>query len=123
MRLAPLVAVVDDDESVRESLPDLLKTAGYAVAAFASAEDFLASVAVDRAACLVVDLYMPGMSGPALQEELARRHNSLPLIFMSARMDAGVSHELIARGAADCLFKPFNGEVVLDAIAAAIRQR
>ncbi|HEY9263608.1 MAG TPA: response regulator [Mycobacterium sp.] len=117
------MAVVDDDESVRESLPDLLKTAGYAVVVFASAEAFLASGAADRAACLVLDVYMPQMSGPALQEELARGHRAPPLVFMSARMDAELSRELIARGAADCLFKPFSGEAMLDAIAAAIGTR
>ncbi|MGE7139626.1 response regulator transcription factor [Luteibacter sp. NPDC031894] len=123
MSAPPLVAVVDDDESVRESLPDLLKTGGYATVAYASAEDFLASGAAERAACLVVDVYMPGMSGPALQEELERRGNPLPLIFMSAHMDAGVCREVIAHGAVACLFKPFDGDALLDAIAAAIAGR
>ncbi|UGB45447.1 response regulator [Frateuria edaphi] len=120
MTVRRLVAIVDDDQSVRESLPDLLKTGGYDADVFASAEDFLVSSAPDLAACLVVDVYMPGMSGPALQEELARRRNRIAIVFMSAHIDANVRRELIARGAADCLFKPFNGEALLDAIAAAI---
>lgn len=114
------MAIVDDDESVRESLPDLLKTGGYDAQVFASAIDFLASGAADLAACLVVDVYMPIMSGPALQEELSRRRNTLPLIFMSAHVDAEVRRDLIARGAEDFLFKPFESETLLDAIASAI---
>jgi FixJ family two-component response regulator len=75
--MRPLVSVVDDDESVRESLPDLLKEFGFAVEAFASAEDFLASDHLDGTKCLVLDIAMPGMSGPDLQRELAARQRKI----------------------------------------------
>lgn len=121
MAVRLLVSVVDDDQSVRESLPDLLRTGGYDSEVFASAEAFLAIAASTRADCLVLDVCMPGMSGPALQEELSRRHIRIPIVFMSAQNDADVRRELIARGAVDCLFKPFGGEAMLEAVALAIQ--
>src|SRR5262245_48104517 len=85
-----LVSIVDDDESVREALPDLLRQHGFAVEVFASAEAFLASHAVDQAHCLILDIAMPGMSGPDLQEELTRRRPEIPIIFITARDDASL---------------------------------
>ena len=79
-----LVSVVDDDESVRESLPDLLREFGFAVRAFASAEEFLASDYVDQTRCLILDIAMPGMSGPDLQRELTRRRQEIPIVFITA---------------------------------------
>ena len=117
----PLVSVVDDDESIRESLPDLLNELGFAVQAFSSAEDFLASDFVGPTKCLIVDIAMPGMSGPELQEELKRRRHAIPIVFITARKDDTVRPSLIARGAVDCLFKPFSDTALLTALNAALR--
>jgi FixJ family two-component response regulator len=119
----PLVAVVDDSESVRESLPDLLQQVGYAVQAFSSAEAFLAAAAADGTSCLVLDVGLPGMSGPDLQEELIRRGSDIPIVFITAQGDTSVRPRLIARGAAACLFKPFSDTELLDAIEAALGRR
>jgi FixJ family two-component response regulator len=116
-----LVSVVDDDESVRESLPDLLREMGFAVQAFSSAEDFLASDCIGRTECLVLDVSMPGMSGPELQLELARRRRRIPIVFITAQRDETVRPRLIARGAVECLFKPFSETALLSALSAALR--
>jgi FixJ family two-component response regulator len=102
-----LVSVVDDDESVRESLPDLLREFGFAARAFASADEFLMSDCVSATRCLLLDITMPGMSGPQLQDELRLRGHSISIIFISARADETLRRQLIAKGAVDCLFKPF----------------
>lgn len=115
-----LVVVIDDDESVRESLPDLLRELGYAVHAFASAESFLASELVTEPGCLILDIALPGMKGPELQEELARRGRSIPIVFITANRDSAVRTRLVERGAADVLFKPFSDTALLDAITAAL---
>ena len=117
----PLVGVVDDDESVRESLPDLLREFGYAVEAFASAEDFLGSPHVDRVRCLLVDIAMPGMTGPQLQLELARRGLTIPIVFITAHVDAAVRQAALGRGAVECLFKPFSEEALLAALKKAVQ--
>jgi len=119
-RLA-LVTVVDDDESVRESLPDLLKELGYAVEAFASAEAFLASDVVERTDCLLLDVAMPGMTGPELQDELTRRGRAIPIVFITANHDATVRPRVMASGAVECLFKPFNESALAEALAVALR--
>jgi FixJ family two-component response regulator len=116
-----LVTVVDDDESVRESLPDLLKELGFAVQAFASAEAFLASDAVGQTRCLLLDVAMPGMSGPELQRELTRRHQKMPIVFITAQGDENVRPLVLAQGAVECLFKPFSENALLDALTAALR--
>src|SRR5499427_5491093 len=108
MRKRLLVSVVDDDESVRESLPDLLKEFGYAVQAFSSAEEFLASDYVGQTRCLILDIAMPGMSGPDLHRELTRREQQIPVVFITAHGDETVRPRLIAQGAIDCLLKPFS---------------
>lgn len=118
----PLVSVVDDDESVRESLPDLLRELGFAAEAFSSAEEFLASPAVNQSRCLILDIAMPGMTGPDLQNELARRGNGVPIVFITAHADEALREELIERGAVDCLFKPFADTVLIAAVEAAIRR-
>jgi FixJ family two-component response regulator len=118
--IRPLVTVVDDDESVRESLPDLLKELGFDTQAFSSAEAFLASDQVERTQCLILDIAMPGMTGPELQLELIRRGSSIPIVFITAQLDEGVRSAVIARGAAACLFKPFTEGALLDAINAAL---
>jgi FixJ family two-component response regulator len=116
-----LVSVVDDDESVRESLPDLLREFGFSAQAFASAEEFLASEFLDQTRVLVLDIAMPGMSGPALQEELTARRRSVPIVFITAHADESVRQPLLEAGAVDVLFKPFTESALLDAIAAAVR--
>jgi FixJ family two-component response regulator len=117
----PLVCVVDDDESVRESLPDLLNELGFAVQAFSSAEEFLASDFVGRTKCLILDIAMPGMSGPELQEKLKLRRHRVPIVFVTARKDDAVRASLMARGAVDCLFKPFSDTALLSALNVALR--
>ena len=114
-----LVSVIDDDESVRESLPDLLRVCGYAAQAFSSAEEFLASDHVDATRCLILDVELPGMKGPRLQVELKRRAPALPIIFVTAH-DENVRARLIEQGAVECLIKPFTDMALLEALAAAI---
>jgi len=114
----PLVAVIDDDESVRESLPDLLWEVGYAAEAFASAEEFLDRGDLRRTKCLVLDVAMPGMSGPELQRELQRRGTAIPVVFITAHADEGLRPSLLEQGAVDCLFKPFSETALLAALKA-----
>jgi FixJ family two-component response regulator len=116
-----LVSVVDDDESVRESLPDLLKQLGFAAQTFSSAEDFLASGVVSETSCLILDIAMPGMSGPDLQQELLRRRQEIPIVFITANGDRTVRARLLAQGAVECLFKPFSETALLDALNVALR--
>ena len=118
-----LVSVVDDDESVRESLPDLLRQCGFAVHAFSSAEAFLASDVVNETSCLLLDVAMPGMSGPELQQELLRRRQEIPIVFITANGDKTVRPRLLAQGAAECLIKPFSEAALLDALNVALRMR
>jgi FixJ family two-component response regulator len=118
-----LVSVVDDDESVRESLPDLLRQFGFAVQAFSSAEAFLASNAVSETSCLFLDIAMPNMSGPELQQELIRRQHEIPIVFITANGDKTIRPRLLAQGAVECLFKPFSEAALLDALDAALRMR
>ena len=117
----PLVSIVDDDESVRESLPDLLREFGCAAETFESAEVFLASDALRRTGCLILDIAMPGMSGPELQQELARRGEKIPIIFVTAHHDDAVCQRVLAQGAVDCLFKPFSDTALLGALKAALK--
>jgi FixJ family two-component response regulator len=120
---APLISVVDDDESVRESLPDLLRTFGLAAQTFSSGEGFLVSDAVDQTDCLVLDVTMPGMSGPALQQELSRRGKMIPIVFITANADESVRRRMRDTGAVDCLLKPFGEGALVAAIAAAVGSR
>jgi FixJ family two-component response regulator len=115
-----LVSVVDDDESVRESLPDLLRVCGFLVQAFSSAEEFLASGVVGQTRCLVLDIAMPGMTGPALQQELRRRSQEIPIVYITARRDETVRPRMLEQGAVECLFKPFAEAALLDAVTAAL---
>jgi FixJ family two-component response regulator len=123
MGTPPLVSVVDDDESVRESLPDLLRQFGFAAEAFSSAESFLASDALTKTNCLILDVTMPGISGPELQQELIRQAKHIPIVFITAGGDESVRPRLIAEGAVDCLFKPLSKAALLDALNAAVRVR
>ncbi len=117
----PLITVVDDDESVRESLPDLLKEFGFDAQTFSSAEDFLASESGAETRCLVLDVGMPGMTGPDLQRELTRRDRPIPIVFITANRDAATRLRLIAQGAVECLFKPFEPNDLLQALRTALQ--
>ena len=123
MAKGSLVSVVDDDESVRESLPDLLRQLGFTAQAFSSAEAFLASEFVGQTRCLILDIAMPGMSGPDLQQELTRRRHEIPLVFITANGDRSLRPRLIEQGAAECLFKPFSEAALIEALDAALRTR
>jgi FixJ family two-component response regulator len=116
----PLVSVVDDDESVRESLPDLLGELGYETRVFLSGEDFLKSDYLDKTKCLILDIAMPGMTGPELQDELTRREMKIPVVFITAQKDEAVRSRMLARGAVDCLFKPFSDTSLQRALNAAL---
>ena len=115
-----LVSVVDDDESVRESLPDLLREFGFAVRAFSSAEEFLLSDCLAQTKCLILDIGMPGMNGPELQQELKRRHQNIPIIFITAQIDETIRSLVLGEGATACLFKPFSDGALSDAVNAAL---
>jgi FixJ family two-component response regulator len=115
-----VVVIVEDDESVRESLPGLLNEFGYAAEAFVSAEDFLASGAVCDAQCMILDIGLPGMSGPDLQYELIRRGFSIPTIFITGRADRSIPPGLLEKGGIACLFKPFSEEELRDALNIAL---
>ena len=122
MRIAlrTLVSVVDDDESVRESLPDLLGELGFVARSFASAEEFLVSDSVRDTRCLILDIVMPGMSGPELQRELDLRGQSIPTIFVTGQGDERVRARLLQQGAVECLFKPFSDQDLQAALDAAL---
>jgi FixJ family two-component response regulator len=119
---ANLVSVVDDDESVRESLPDLLREFGLASKVFATPADFLQSVFVAKTTCLILDIAMPGMSGPELRHELVRRGHDIPTIFITAHADYASQPEL-SSGAVACLTKPFSDTDLLAALKRALDQK
>jgi FixJ family two-component response regulator len=117
----PLLAVVDDDESVRESLPDLLREFGFAAQAFSSAKEFLSSGCVDETSCLILDISMPEMSGPELQLELKRRGKKFPIIFITAGRDETIRAQVLKQGAAGFLLKPLSDADLLAAIKTALQ--
>ena len=121
MTTRSLVSVVDDDESVRESLPDLLREFGFEAQAFSSAKEFLASDYVGQAKCLILDIAMPGMSAPVLQKELTLRGQAIPIVFITAHGDPAMRPRMLEQGAVECLFKPFSDTSLLDAVNAALR--
>jgi FixJ family two-component response regulator len=116
----PLLSVVDDDESVRESLPDLLREFGFAARAFSSAEEFLSSDCVDDTRCLLLDIAMPGMSGPELHQELKRRRRKIPIVFITAQRDESIRARVLEQGAAGFLHKPFSDTALLAAVNTAL---
>jgi len=116
MDIPTLISVVDDDESVRESLPDLLKEFGFAAQSFSSAAEFLTSNYLHETKCLILDVAMPGLSGPDLQRELKRRQHEIPIVFITANCNETVRAQLISNGAVECLFKPFSDSELLDAL-------
>ena len=117
-----VVSLVDDDESVRESLPDLLREYGFTVRAFASASEFLASSDLERTRCLILDIAMPEMTGPELQRELVRREHDIPVVFITAQEDPTVRPRMLAQGAVECLFKPFSEAALLAAVDVALHR-
>ena len=117
---SPLLSVVDDDESVRESLPDLLREFGFAARVFSSAEEFLASDSISLTKCLVLDIAMAGMSGLDLQQELRRRGKEIPVIFITAQKDETIREQALKEGAVSVLYKPFTDTALLEALNTAL---
>jgi len=117
----PLLSVVDDDESVRESLPDLLREFGFAARAFSSGREFLLSDCVDETRCLILDIGMPGMTGLDLQQELKRLGQDIPIIFITGQKEEGIRKQAFRQGAVKFLNKPFSDTALLDAVNAALR--
>jgi FixJ family two-component response regulator len=120
MRSLPLISVVDDDDAVRESLQALIRSAGFAVKGFASAEEFLHSEQLHQTGCLILDIRLPGMNGVELKRHLASNHNEIPIIFITAHGDKATRARALSDGALEYLFKPFSGEALLNAIQAAV---
>ena len=120
----PLISVVDDDQSVRESLARLIRSVGFGVQVFGSAEEFLGADPGRRPDCLILDIRMPGMNGLELQQELSTTDRDLPVIFITAHgSDEQVRTRALAAGAVDCLLKPLREEEVLKAVDAALRSK
>jgi FixJ family two-component response regulator len=117
-----LVSIVDDDVSVRESLTALLQEIGFAVQAFSSAEEFLASGLIDQTRCLILDIDMPKMSGPGLQRELKLRGTEIPILVITAHRENSTRHRMLEYGAVECLFKPFGDAALLEALNGALRK-
>jgi len=121
MNVLCLVSIVDNDESVRESLPDLLRMFGLASQTFSSAEEFLAKGGISESKCLILDVAMPGMCGPELQKELSRRKIEIPIIFITGHRDEMLRSRLIEQGAVECLMKPFSDAAMLEALNSALQ--
>jgi FixJ family two-component response regulator len=115
-----IIAIVDDDESVRFALKGMMKSVGLPAQAFASAEDFLNSGILHQIACLIADIRMPGMSGLDLQKKLNAEHYRIPTIFITAHGDAKMRLQALRAGAVEFLAKPFDDEVLLENIRAAL---
>jgi FixJ family two-component response regulator len=123
MNAVSVVSIVDDDESVRESLPDLLKEFGLASQTFSSAEEFLAKDGISRSKCLILDVGLPGMRGPELQKELNGRGINVPIVFITGHRDEALRSRLIEQGAIACLTKPFSDAAMLDALNSALEDK
>lgn len=117
----PVVSIVDDDESVRESVPVLLGQFGFATHAFSSAQEFLSSGCVDETSCLILDITMPGMSGPELHQKLKCLGQEVPTIFITGQTDKTICARLLNQGASGFLLKPFNDEALIATIKAALQ--
>ena len=117
-----LISVIDDDESVRESLPDLLVELGFAARTFCSAEEFLISDCVNQTRCLLLDVAIPGMSGPELQQELKVRRQEIPTVFITAHRDEAMRVRVLEQGGVECLFKPFSDTALLAALQTALQR-
>jgi FixJ family two-component response regulator len=117
---AKMVAIVDDDESMRSAIQGLMKAVGLSAQAFASAEEFLNSGQQNNTACLIADIRMPGMSGLDLQARLNSEHRRIPIIFITAHGDTNVRMQALRAGAVEFLAKPFSDDVLLDHVRAAL---
>src|SRR5437879_13015691 len=115
-----LVAIVDDDDSMRSALQGLLKATGLPSRAFASAEEFLTSGDQHKTACLIADIRMPGMSGLELQARLNAEHCRIPIIFITAHGDEKMRMQALRAGAVEFMAKPFNDEALLESVRAAL---
>ena len=118
-----LLSVVDDDEMLRESLPELLREFGFAARAFSSGQEFLSSNYVDETRCLILDVAMPEMSGLDLQQELKRRGKAIPIIFISGQKDEDIRKQAFRQGAVRFLYKPFSDSDLLEAVNAALDRK
>ena len=116
----PLISVVDDDNSVRDSVGGLLRSVSFGVVVFASAEEFLSSDRARETDCLILDVRMPGMSGFELQSRLGTIHPEVPVIFITAHGDEELRSRALRGGAVDFLLKPFSEEALLTAVQAAL---
>ena len=123
MAKLPVISVVDDDDSVRESLSGLIRSVGFGVRVFASAEEFLTSDRLPDTDCLILDVRMPGMNGLELQRRLATNHSAIPIIFITAHGDEETRVRALNGGAVEYLLKPFSEEALLNAIDAALKSR
>ena len=123
MAKLPLISVVDDDDSVRESLRGLIRSVGFTVTVFASAEEFLSSDSLLNTDCLILDVRMPGMNGLDLQRHLAASDYQIPVVFITAHGDEEARRRALADGAVDYLLKPFSEEALLNAIDAALSKK
>ncbi len=123
MAKLPFISIVDDDGSVRESLSSLTRSVGFAVAVYASAEEFLRSDHIDKTDCLILDIRMPGMNGLELQRELGATHRQIPIVFLTAHSDEEARQRALNAGAVDYLFKPFSEEALLNAINVALKSK
>jgi FixJ family two-component response regulator len=118
----PLVRVVDDDESVRRSVSDLLRSVGFPVATYGSAQDFLAADEPETPGCLVLDVHLPGLTGLDLQQELVGTERALPIVFLTGLGDIPMSVRAIKSGAVEFLTKPFDTRALLEAVRLAVEK-
>jgi FixJ family two-component response regulator len=120
MASLPLISIVDDDQSVRESLQRLVRSAGFAVRVFASGEEFWESEYLQQTHCLILDMRMPGMNGRELHRHLRDSHCAVPVVFITAHGNESARSQALAEGAIDYLFKPFSEQALLNAIQLAL---
>jgi FixJ family two-component response regulator len=123
MSTLPLISIVDDDDSVRESLSGLIRSVGFGARVFASAEEFLNSDLLSDTDCLILDVRMPGMNGLELQRHLAANHLAMPVIFITAHGDEEARVRALNGGAVEYLLKPFSEEALLKAIDTALKSK
>ena len=117
------IAIVDDDQSVRDAVTNLFRSMGFPAMAFASAEEFLNSGSLDTASCIVLDVQMPGMGGLSLQSHLAATGRQIPIVFVTGYPDAGVRDKAMSLGAVCFLTKPFNEDDLVDGLRSALTDR
>ena len=118
-----MISIIDDNDSVRESLQRLMRSVGFSVNVFASAEEFLDSDRLRYTDCLILDVRLSGMSGLELQRHLATSHSEIPIIFITSHEDDELRARALNAGAVDYFLKPFNDEDLLDAIDAALKSK